>query len=62
MKKIKLIEEKEVRGLFGRKKTVEKVTTVRVDNKTYKRLMKERQNKPFTIDEMSLYDILDDED
>ncbi|MBQ1390862.1 MAG: hypothetical protein IIY82_03870 [Firmicutes bacterium] len=62
MKKIKLVEEKEVKGLFGRKKTVQTISTVKVDNKTYKRIMKERRDKPFTMDEMCLFDMLDDED
>jgi len=60
MKKIKVKVETEKQGLFG-KKTVTEYRTVKVDDKTYKRLMKEQAKKPFSFDEMMLYDeIFDD--
>jgi len=60
MKKIKVKVETEKHGLFG-KKTVTEYRTVKVDDKTYKRLMKEQAKKPLSFDEMMLYDeIFDD--
>lgn len=60
MKKIKVKVETERPGLFGKKKVTE-YKTVKVDDKTYRRLMKEKANKPLSFDEMILCDeILDD--
>ena len=60
MKKVKVKVETERLGLFGKKKVTE-YRTVRVDDKTYRRLMKEKAKKPFSFDEMILMDeILDD--
>ena len=60
MKKIKVKVEAERPGLFGKKKFTE-YKTVKVDDKIYRRLMKEKAKKPLSFDEMILYDeILDD--
>ena len=60
MKKIKVKVETEKPGLFGSKKVME-YRRVKVDDKTYRRLMKERAKKPLSFDEMIFYDeILDD--
>lgn len=60
MKKIKVKVETEKPGLFGRKKVAE-YQTVKVDDKTYRRIMKEQAKKPLSFDEMIFYDeILDD--
>ena len=60
MKKLKVKVETEKPGLFGRKKVTE-YRTVKVDDKTYRRLMKEQAKKQLSFDEMIFYDeILDD--
>ena len=60
MKKVKVKVETERPGLFGKKKVTE-YRTVKVDDKTYRRLMKEQAKKPLSFDEMILCDeILDD--
>ena len=60
MKKIKVKVETEKPGLFGSKKVTE-YRTVKVDDKTYRRLMKEQAKMPLSFDEMIFYDeILDD--
>ena len=60
MKKVKVKVETEKPGLFGSKKVTE-YRNVKVDDKTYRRLMKEKAKKPLSIDEMILYDeIFDD--
>ena len=46
----------EVRGLFGRRKTVMKKRTVLVDGKTYRALMKKERQRPYGIEEMLFYD------
>ena len=60
MRKIKVKVETEKPGLFGKKKVTE-YRTVKVDDKTYRRLMKERAKKPLSIDEMILYDEISDD-
>ena len=60
MKNVKVKVETEKLGLFGRKKVTE-YRAVKVDDKTYRRLMKEQAKKPLSFDEMIFYDeILDD--
>ena len=51
MKKIKVKVETERPGLFGKKKVTE-YRTVKVDDKTYRRLMKEQAKKPLSFDEI----------
>lgn len=45
----------EKRGLF-RKKIVMEMRTIEVDRKTYKKMQKEWENRPYSIEEMMLYD------
>lgn len=48
----------EKRGLFGIKKTVMETRTIEVDGKTYKKMKKEWENRPYSIEEMMFYDDL----
>ena len=52
----------EKRGLLGLKKTVLETRTIEIDGKTYKKLQKERDSRPYSIEEMMLYDDLLDDD
>lgn len=58
--KVQVMVETEKRGLFGKKKVLEKFT-IEVDGKTYKRMQKEQRNRPYSIEEMMLYDEIFDE-
>ena len=60
--KIKVRIPVEKRGLFGNKKTVMETRTVEVDGKTYRQLRKEWNSRPYSIEEMMLYDELFDGD
>ena len=59
--KIKVKVPVEKRGLLGMKKTVMETRTIEVDEKTYKKLKKEGAGRPFSMEEMMLYDILLDD-
>ena len=59
--KVKVMVETEKRGLFGKKKVLEE-RTIEVDSKTYKKMQKEKKNRPYSIEEMMLYDEIFDED
>ena len=50
----------EKRGLFG-KKTVMETRTIEVDSKTYKKMKQDAKNRPYSIEEMMLYDEIFDE-
>lgn len=52
----------EKRSLLGFKRTVMEKRTVEVDGKTYKKLKKEWENRPYSIEEMMFYDDIFDED
>ena len=54
--KIKVKVPVEKRGLFGIKKTVYEERVIEVDDKTYRELKKKQKTKPYSIDEMMLYD------
>ena len=43
-------------GLFGIRKTVLETRTVEVDSRTYRKMKKEWDNRPLSIEEMILYD------
>ena len=58
--KVQVLVEK--RGLFGIKKTVMETYIIKVDRKTYKKMKKEWENRPYSIEEMMLYDDIFDED
>lgn len=60
--KVKVQVPVEKHGLFGIKKTVMETRTIEVDGKTYKKMKKEWDNRPYSIEEMMLYDDLFDED
>ena len=54
--KIKVQVPVEKRGFLGIKKTVMETRTIEVDGKTYKKMQKEWNNRPYSIEEMMLYD------
>ena len=59
--KVKVPVEK--RELFGVKRTVMEARPIEVDGKTYKKMQKEWNIRPYSIEEMMLYDeILDEQD
>ena len=60
--KVKVQVPVEKRGLFGIKKTVMETRTIEVDGKTYKKMKKELENRPYSIEEMMFYDDLFDGD
>ena len=60
--KIKVTVPVEKRGCLGIKKTVIETRTIEVDGKTYKKLKKEWENRPYSIEEMMFYDDLFDGD
>lgn len=55
--KAKITVETEKRGLFGKKKVLEK-RTIWVDGSTYRKMQKEKRNRPYTIEEMMFYDFI----
>lgn len=59
--KVKVSVPVEKRGLFGTKKTVYEMCVIEVDDKTYKEMQKQKRNRPFSIDELMLYDEVFDE-
>ncbi|ENZ13225.1 hypothetical protein HMPREF1090_02958 [[Clostridium] clostridioforme 90A8] len=59
--KVKVQVPVEKRGLLGLKKTVMETRTIEVDDKTYKKMKKEQKNRPYSIEEMMLYDEIFDE-
>lgn len=58
--KVKMLVETQKKGLFGRK-TIREYKTVKVDGKTYKQMKKQMKKKPFSLDEMLLYDTIFDD-
>lgn len=46
----------EKRSFLGIKKTVMETRTIEVDGKTYKKLKKEWEKRPYSIEEMMFYD------
>ena len=60
--KVKIQVPVEKRGLFGIRKTVLETRIIEVDGETYKEMKKEWTNRPYSIEEMMLYDELFDED
>ena len=60
--KVKIQVPVEKRGLFDIKKTVMETRTIEVDGKTYKKMKKEWENRPYSIEEMMFYDDLFDGD
>ena len=60
--KIKVTVPVEKRGLLGFKKTAYETRTVEVDGKTYKAIRQKEKYRPFSIEEMMLFDALFDDD
>ena len=60
--RVKIHVPVEKRGIFGFKKTVMESRTIEVDGKTYRRIQKDLKNRPFTVEEMMLYDELFEDD
>lgn len=54
--KVKVKVPTEKRDLFGIKKTVMETRTIEVDDKTYRKMLREQKNQPYSIEEMMLYD------
>ena len=59
--KVKVKVPVEKRGLFGTKKTVYEMRVIEVDDKTYKEMQTQKKKRPFSIEEMMLYDEVFDE-
>ena len=59
--KVKVQVSVEKRGLFGIKKPEMETRTIEVDGKTYKKMQQEKKNRPYSIEEMMLYDEIFDE-
>ena len=60
--KIRVKVPVEKRSFLGIKKTVMETRTIEVDGKTYKKLKKEWEKRPYSIEEMMFYeDIIFDE-
>lgn len=56
--KVKVQVETEKRGLFGIKHKVLETQTIEVDGKTYKQMKRKWNSRPYSIEEMMLYDDL----
>ena len=58
--KVKVKVPVEKKDLFG-KRTIIEERIIEVDDKTYRKLKKEQRDRPYSIDEMMLYDELFDD-
>ncbi len=59
--RIKVQVPVEKRGFLGIKKTVMETRTIEVDGKTYKKMQQDYNNRPYSMEEMMLYDDLFDD-
>lgn len=59
--RIKVQVPVEKRGFLGIKKTVMETRTIEVDGRTYKKMQQDYNNRPYSIEEMMLYDDLFDD-
>lgn len=59
--KIKVKVPVEKRGLFGSKKTIMENRVIEVDDATYKKMLKDKKKRLYSIGEMMLYDEVFDE-
>lgn len=59
--RIKVQVPVEKRGFLGIKKTVMETRTIEVDGRTYKKMQRDYNNRPYSIEEMMLYDDLFDD-
>ena len=53
--KVQVIVESKKKGFFGTK-TVREKKTIEVDGKTYRKMKKDYNNRPYSVEEMALYD------
>ena len=51
----------EKRGQLGFKKTVMETRTVEVDGKAYRKINDKQNSKPFLLEEMMFYDLIDED-
>lgn len=54
--KVKVKVPVEKRGFLGIRKTVMETRIIEVDGKTYKKLKKDWEKRPYSIEEMMFYD------
>ena len=59
--KVRALVQVEKYGLFGKTKVFEE-RTITVDGKTYRKMKKAEQERPFSIGEMMFYDLIWDGD
>lgn len=59
--RIKVQVPVEKRGFLGIKKTVMETRTIEVDGRTYKKMQRDYNNRPYSIEEMMLCDDLFDD-
>ena len=59
--RIKVQVPVEKRGFLGIKKTVMETRTIEVDGRTYNMMQRDYNNRPYSIEEMMLYDDLFDD-
>ena len=59
--RIKVQVPVEKRGFLGIKKTVMETRTIEVDGRTYNKMQRDYNNRPYSIEEMMLYDDLFDD-
>lgn len=67
--KVKVNVPVEKRGFLGMKKTVMETRVIEVDDKTFRKMKREQReqrrrqkNRPFSLEEMMLYDMIFDDD
>ncbi len=67
--KVKVNVPVEKRGFLGMKKTVMETRIIEVDDKTFRKMKREQReqrrrqkNRPFSLEEMMLYDMIFDDD
>jgi hypothetical protein len=67
--KVKVNVPVEKRGFLGMKKTVMESRVIEVDDKTFRKMKREQReqrrrqkNRPFSLEEMMLYDMIFDDD
>jgi hypothetical protein len=59
--KVKVQVPVKKRGLLGFEKTVMETRIIEVDDKTYRKMQKQQKERPYSIEEMMLYDEVFDE-
>ena len=59
--KVKVQVPVKKRGFLGFEKTVMETRIIEVDDKTYRKMQKQKKDRPYSIEEMLLYDEVLDE-